>query len=188
MTPSRVFNAALSVSFALLLDAQHARAQNVPAVSVDFDAGSGSTSSGAGDNYFRTTNSAWISADLAIRVGGAGPLRPVVVVGYSFRGLAGDQTTDCPLAPNGGCKIYFPSTYGPSIGVGLRQALGKWVLLGATAGVASYASEARFAEFDASLELAPHLAVVSEFRYIDLPVGSARAWFTPLTFGARLSW
>jgi hypothetical protein len=188
MIPRRVLTAVLSLSFVLALDAHVGRAQSVPALSVDLDAGGGSTSSRAGDNYFRATNSAWVGADLAIRLGGAGELRPVVVLGYNFKGLAGNQNTDCPLAPNGGCKIYFPGTYGPSIGVGLRQALGKWALVGVTAGVASYVGQARFAEIDASLRVAPHLSVVSEFRYIDLPVGSARAWFTPLTLGARLSW
>ena len=179
---------ALLAVLALALRAHDGGAQSVPAVSVDLDGGHGSTSARAGDSYFRTTNSSWVSADLAIRIGGAGQLRPVVVLGYSFKGLAGDHTSDCPLAPNGGCLEYFPNTYGPSIGVGLRQALGKWALIGVTAGVASYDRQARFAEIDASLRVASHLAVVSEFRYIDLPVGSARAWFTPLTFGARFYW
>jgi hypothetical protein len=29
---------------------------------------------------------------------------------------------------------------------------------------------------------------VSEFRYIDLTITGQRAFFTPLTFGARINW
>ena len=173
---------------ALSFGAHDGRAQSVPALSGDLDVGWGSTSARAGDVYFRGSNAALASTDLAIRLGGAGHTRPVLILGYSFQGLAGDRTTDCPLAPNGGCKEYFPNTYGPSIALGLRQTVGNRALIGVAAGVASYESQARFAEIDASFRLAPHFAVVGEFRYIDLPVGSARAWFTPLTLGTRLSW
>jgi hypothetical protein len=168
-----------------------APAQSVPLVSGDLDVGAGSTSARAGDVYFRTTNTYLASADLAIRIGGAGKTRPVVVLGYSFGVFGGDYTTDCALAPNGSCKGRFPNTYGPSVGVGLRQILGQRGMVGVAAGVASYDSQARFAEVDASWRLVSHLAVVTELRYIDLSVGGsggAHAWFLPLTLGARLYW
>lgn len=43
MIPRRVLAAVFSFSFLLALDAHDGRAQNVPAVSVDLDAGGGST-------------------------------------------------------------------------------------------------------------------------------------------------
>jgi hypothetical protein len=173
----------------IALSSATVRAQSVPLVSGDLDVGAGSTSARAGDVYFRTTNTYLASAGLAIRIGGAGTTRPVVVLGYSFGVFGGDYTTDCPLAPNGSCKSNFPRTYGPSVGVGLRQTLGQRGIVGVAAGVASYDSQARFAEVDASWRVVSHLAVVTELRYIDLPVGGsggARAWFLPLTFGVRL--
>jgi hypothetical protein len=179
---------ALLAVLALALRAHDGGAQSVPAVSADLTAGAGSTSTHAGDTWFRAANAGMVSADLAVRIGGAARTRVVVVLGYSLDVASGDHLTDCPLAPNGGCKGYFPNTFGPSIGVGLRQALGQRGLVGVSAGVASYASQARFAEVDASWRIVSHLAIVGEFRYIDMPFGGQRAWFLPLTFGARLYW
>jgi hypothetical protein len=179
---------ALLAIIALALGAHVARAQTVPLLSADLDVGGGSTSPRAGDIYFRSTDAMMIATDLAIRLGNAGRTRPVLIIGYSYRGFAGDHTSDCPLAPNGGCKGWFPDTFGLSIALGVRQTLGNLALVGVSAGIASYQSQARFAELDASIRLVPHFSLVGEFRYIDLPVSGARAWFTPLTFGARLSW
>jgi|ERR1035437_489688 hypothetical protein len=172
---------------ALALSAHYGCAQSVPAVSGDISVGAGPTSSHSGDTWFTPANSITASADLAVRLGGAGRTRPVVLLGYSFDVFAGKHELVCADSANGGCEgAYFPKTSGPSIGVGLRQTLGQRGLIGVGAGVASYSSSARFAEIDASFRIASHFAIVSEVRYIDLPVSGARAWFSPLTFGGRL--
>jgi hypothetical protein len=64
--------------------------------------------------------------------------------------------------------------------------VGAWILVGVGAGVARY--DGRFAEADVSVRIVSHLALVGEFRYIDFAIDGQRAWFTPLTFGARFSW
>ena len=63
---------ALLAILALAVDAHDGGAQSVPAVSADLTAGAGSTSTHAGDTWFRTANAAMVSADLAVRIGGAG--------------------------------------------------------------------------------------------------------------------
>jgi hypothetical protein len=131
------------------------------------------------------------NADLAVRIGGAGMTRPVIVFGYSFALFPADELTDCPLGPlgpSGGCEVYFPHTTGPSIGVGLRQGMGQRFLLGVTGGVASYSRQAWFADLNASWRVISHVAVVGEFRYVNLGFDDQRVWWRPLTFGARLSW
>lgn len=178
----------LAALIALSLDAQIGRTQSVPVVSVDFTMGHGRSSTHAGELWFRRTESSTSILDLAVRIGGAGATRPVLLVGYAFDFVGDKETADCAIAPNGTCKHNFPRLSGTSAGVGLRQALGRWAVLGIGAGVSSYRGPARFAEVDASLRLLPNFAVVGEFRYIDLPVGSQRAWFRPLMFGARASW
>jgi hypothetical protein len=182
---SAVFAAA---GLALLLGPIPAHAQDVPAVSGDITTGSGNNSAHAGELWFLKTNTSSLSADLAVRLGGAGSTRPVLLLGYSAD--MGPQYVNaiCLLAPNGSCKGTFPGAVGPSIGLGLRQTLGRWVLVGVGGGIASYGGNARFAEADASVRIFSHFAIVGEFRYIDLPVEGSRAWFTPLTFGARLFW
>lgn len=168
--------------------AHDARAQTVPLLSGDLEVGGGSTSARAGDLYFQSTHAGMINSDLAIRLGTAGHTRPVLIVGYSYALFPGDHVSICEIAPNGSCKGYFPNTYGPSVALGVRQTLGELALIGVSAGIASYQSQARFAEFDASIRLMPHFSLLGKARYIDLPVSGARAWFTPITFGARLSW
>ena len=184
MTPRLVLVAAIAVA----LSTSDANAQTVPLLSGDLTAGAGSTTEHVGNTWFRTSSSSMTSADLAVRIGGAGQLRPVVVAGYSFNAFGADQTSDCPLAPGGGCKVYFPRTFGPSIGVGLRDAISERFLLGVTAGIASFTNQARFAEVAASWRLITHLAVVGKFRYFDMPYVGQHVWFAPITVGARLTW
>jgi len=172
----------------LAIGARDSRAQSVPLISADFDVGRGWTSPRAGDTYFRETGGGMIEGALTVRFGGSGSTRPVIVVGYSSDVLAGDHTSDCPLAPNGGCKAYFPGTFGPSVGLGLRQMLGERVMLGVTGGVASFSSRAEFAEAEASLKIVAHFAVVGKFAYYSMPFAGTRVSFSPLTFGVRVFW
>jgi hypothetical protein len=173
---------------ALAVIPRDVRAQDVPLVAGDLTVGSGATSTHVGATWFRSTTAAMVNADLAIRLGGSGTTRAVLVLGYSIDAAPSDQADDCPLAPNGTCKSYFPNTFGPSVGVGLRQALGSGGLLGATVGVASYSGQAAFAEADASWRFAPHLAVLAEFRYVNMAFSGQRVWFDPLSAGVRLYW
>jgi hypothetical protein len=178
----------LIAALALAFDAHIGRAQSIPAVSGDFTVGDGPSSTHAGELWFRTANGYMSTLDLAVRIGGAGATRPVLLVGYAFDFRGDKETADCRPAPNGTCRSNFPALSGPSIGVGLRQALGRWLLVGIGAGVSSYRGRASFVEADASLRLLPHFAVVSELRYVDFPIAGQRAWLRPVKFGARAYW
>jgi hypothetical protein len=183
----RLFRAAL-LSITLAFTARVAGAQSVPAVSGSLSFGSGSTSSHAGELWFSKASAELWSVDLAVRLGGAGSTRPVLLLGYDLGVNAQYVNLICRPAPNGSCFSDFPAPLGPSIGVGVRQVVGRWVVLGVGAGVAHYDGTARFAEADLSVRLFSHFALVSEFRYIDLTITGQRAFFTPLTFGARINW
>ena len=179
---------ALVAVCAIALSSRDARAQTVPLISGEVTIGAGSTSSHGGNTWFRTASSTSLSTELAIRIGGVGRTRVVAVLGYSPDAFPTDHATDCPLAPNGTCKGYFPNTHGPEIGVGLRQVLGQNSLIGVNVGIASYASQARFAEFEASWRIASHFGLVGKFRYLDMPFEGDRVWFAPITAGAFISW
>jgi hypothetical protein len=136
--------------------------------------------------YFRSTIHPIAAAEVAIRLGGPGRLRPLIEVGYSSDYL-GDVTTICLIAPNGSCRNVFPRTAGPSIGIGARFApIDRW-LIGITAGLASFDSQARYAKLDASWRVIEHIAIVTTYRYLDVEAGGARAWFRPWTFGVRVN-
>jgi hypothetical protein len=173
----------------LMIGARDIRAQSVPLVSADFEVGRGWTSSRAGDTYFRESGGGMIEGDLTVRLGGPGATRPVIVAGYSSDVFAGDYTLDCPIAPNGGCKAWFPRTFGPTVGLGLRQMIGDRLMLGVTAGVASFTSHAEFGAAEASLNVFAHFALVGKFAYYSMPFEpGARVSFAPLTFGVRALW
>lgn len=183
-----ILRRAFSSVFLLALGVRHIQSQTVPAISGDLTIGAGPTAEHIGDTFFRTSSATMFRADLAVRLGGAGQTRVVAVLGYSFDLFPADQLTDCPLAPNGTCKSYFPNTFGPSIGVGLRHAFGNLSQVGATIGVAWYSSQARFAALDASFRISPHFSLVGRASYIDMPLGTHRAWFEPLSAGVRIDW
>ena len=174
------------LSFAFAFVAHDGRAQGVPLVSGDLSFGSGPTSSHARELWFTKASGELWSADLAVRIGGAGTTRPVVLLGSDAGVTPQYVNLVCLTAPNGSCRADFPSPSGAFIGVGVRQAVGEWILLGVGAGVTRY--DGRFAEADVSVRIVPHLALVGEFRYIDFAIEGQRAWFKPLTFGARLYW
>jgi hypothetical protein len=56
-----------------------------------------------------------------------------------------------------------------------------------TAGIASYATQARFAEFSAAWCITSHFGLVGKYRYIDMPFEGSRIWFAPITGGVRVS-
>ena len=176
----------LFVVVALFVGTSTSQAQGVPALSGNIAGGWGTTSSSAGETWFRSTNRPMASADIAVRIGGAGDTRPVIEVGYSFDVGPSDVTSICLRAPNGSCRASFPATFGPSIGVGVRQVLGARWLVGVTAGVASYSGQARYAAVDVSWRFASHVGIVGEFKYLDMAYNSERVWFHPVTFGIRL--
>jgi hypothetical protein len=175
-------------ALALALAVRTAQAQSVPAVSAELSFGSGATSTHAGDQWFTKTNGELWSADLTVRLGAAGTTRAVLLLGYDAGVRPQYVNLVCRLAPNGSCTEDFPSPQGPSIGLGVRQAVGQWLLLGVGGGFAKYDGAARFAEADLSLRVFSQFALTSEFRYIDLAIAGQRACFTPLTFGARINW
>jgi hypothetical protein len=74
------------------------------------------------------------------------------------------------------------------VGLGLRHAMGERFMVGVTAGVASFSSQAEFADVEASVKLFSHFALSGKFAYFRMPVAEDHVWFTPLTVGGRLLW
>ena len=161
-------------------------AQTVPRIAVDLALGVVTTTQSAGATWFQATSAPMVSADLAVRLGGPGHTGAVIVAGYSVDGVASDRLGICNPAPTGSCKEPFPTLSGLSFGVGLKEAVGSRWLFGATVGVASYSSFARFADLDASWRFASHTAFVAKAGYFDMPFDGGRARFNPLKFGVRL--
>jgi hypothetical protein len=174
---------------AMIVGAGALRAQSVPLISSDLTLGPGTAGASAGVLDFRSTIRLIVAADVAIRFGGPGHLRPVLEVGYTSDVFAGrgDYMTICLPVPFGSCQTVFPRPIGPSIGIGARFApIDRW-MVGITAGLASFDRHARYAKLDASWRVIEHIAIVTTYRYLDVEAGGARAWFRPWTFGVRVN-
>jgi hypothetical protein len=178
---------AVVVAIVTVAPSRVTQAQTVPLFTLEIAGGSGRTSARSAETWYHRTNASMFRASGAVRIGGAGATRPVVVLEHSFD-VRGDEVSICVMAPNGTCRAYFPRTSGPSLGVGLRRALGQRWLIGVVVGLSSYGSQAQFAAADVAWKLVKHVGVMSEFRSVRLRAEGEHVSFRPLTFGLRASW
>lgn len=163
-------------------------AQSVPLLSLDVTGGSGPTSSHVNEVWFSSAHVGMVGADVAIRLGSAGPTRGVLALGYSTATTSSIISLLCTGAPNGTCRVPFPYTAGASAGIGLRQAVGRSLLVGATMGVASYVRTARYVSVEAMLRPAAHVGIVARYRYSDMPYNGGRVWLAPFMLGLSTTW
>ena len=162
--------------------------QSVPAVTLDLTAGRGVHPERAGERWFRsgTSDPAAFGA-LTVRLGSRGRVRPVAVVEYSFDLRGDDVSLVCEQAPNGSCRVPFPSTTGVAGALGLRAAVTNRLLASVTAGVGRFDSPTRFVAADLSARLLPHVGVVAAVRHVVIAdPGAPRTWFRPFTIGVRV--
>jgi len=182
---SRFALAAIVVTF---LNGRDGSAQMVPLLAGELSVGHGPASEHAGDQWYRKPPAPMVRAGLAVRLGGAGHLRPVILLEHSFQ-LGGHAVPAvCYMSPSGRCRGEFPETTGHSIGLGVRRTLGWRGLLGVGAGAGWYERPVHFAEVDASWRIVSRLAVMTELRHIYFSVDSHRVWSRPLSFGVRVTW
>jgi hypothetical protein len=163
-------------------------AQTVPLVTVDLTAGRGAHRESVGERWFLSgASSRAAQATLAVRLGGRGRVRPVAVLDYSFDVRPDDVSLLCVEAPNGSCRVSFPSTTGFGAGLGVRVAVTDRLLGGVSAGVGRYDGPTRFVGADLSARVLRRVGVVAALRHvvIDDPAW-ARTWFRPLTVGVRV--
>ena len=161
-------------------------AQDVRPVTVEVAAGSGPHTERSGDTWFRDTHNG------ILRVGGAFRLptvsnrfAAVARVDYNVPGM-GDRLADCPPAPNGTCRKYFPETDGFSLGAGVLTSVMPRALLGVSFGFFRSAAN-RYVALSASYEVAKHLAALVEWRYIDLEYSDdGRVSYRPIQVGVRV--
>jgi hypothetical protein len=85
-------------------------AQTIPFVAVELAGGTGSHTERAGDTWFREAHKEIFHAGAIVRLTTIGPrFATIGRIEYNSGGMA-DQTSDCPPAPNGTCRRYFPKT------------------------------------------------------------------------------
>ena len=115
---SRRFHHHLALAFVLV--SSRAAAQAAPHVTIDLSYGGGGHSESAGATWYRGDPN--VHPRLAVAALSA-PWRHIAgVLSLEYIGQlgAGDATSDCPLAPNGTCRKYFPRLQGRGLTLGAR--------------------------------------------------------------------
>lgn len=178
----------LAYVVAVFVSGHDARGQTVPLLTGELTVGRGPASKHAGGQWYPWPPAPILRAGLAVRLGSAGVLRPVILLETSFDTRGDAVTGGCYSSPAGGCRGDFPRMTGHSIGIGVRRALGRRGMLGVGAGAGAYERPVHFTEIDASWRVLSRLAVMSDLRYVYFSVGGHRVWSRPLAFGARIVW
>jgi hypothetical protein len=163
-----------------------ALAQKVPLIAVEVAAGTGSHSESSGQTWFREPHKEIFHIGSVVRLVHARPrFAAIGRLEYNSGGMA-DQTSDCPLAPNGTCRRYFPKTEGWAGGLGLAAAITS--RLNIELGIGAIRSTAnRYVSAGASVAFATHFAALAEWRYFDLQyAGDRRVSFRPVQAGIRV--
>lgn len=174
----------LLAAFALVPNVSDA--QTMPFVAVELARGTGSHTERAGDTWFREAHKEIFHAGAIVRLATLGSrFATIGRIEYNFGGMA-DQTADCPPAPNGTCRQYFPKTEGWAGGVGLTMALRS--RLNVEVGVGAIQSSAnRYVSAGASVPFGNHFAAMAEWRYFSLRYADdRRVTFRPIQAGIRL--
>jgi hypothetical protein len=150
--------------------------------------GDGPHTTRVGDTYFREDVTPTTRLSIA-RLGEGGRVR--VVLRAEFVPAWGlDRTDDCPIAPNGGCREYFPDNDGGGVGVGadarLLSRLSSTVLIGG----GRYGGSTRaFGELEMAVGFGSHLMLTAASRHMtwkEPDIG--RLWYRPIYAGVRWQW
>jgi hypothetical protein len=156
-------------------------------ISGEFVIGSGVRTAYNGDTWYRGNRSSFGSVAIGLTLPGVGRLQPLFVVDRSSTILAGDHTSDCPVAPNGTCLNFFPGVSGYSAGAGLRARLANALDLDVTGGVGSMSGRSKYVAANLAVALSRHARIVAGVRHIAVQHSSGNElWWRPVTAGLRI--
>ena len=180
----------------VIAPAQTSRA-TLPLLTVDGQLGDARHPERSGATYYRSNNIGLARVAVGVRLGPAAGFRPVAVLDYFSHFGMGDHVSDCRYAPNGTCKQYFPDVSGFTVGIGVRNTLGKVITVGLIGGIGRYhmgghhLPNESLTGFHADAELAlrfmKHAGMVLNVRHVETgKFKDARMWYRPILIGLRL--
>jgi hypothetical protein len=188
LRPTRPFRAALSVCV-LAVGTSGAGAQiRRPSFSADLELGGGARTGHADGIWFRgEEKTPFGRVAIATEYPATSRVRAVLTVDRSGTTEMGDHTSDCPLAPNGACRRYFPTLVGYAATLGLRGTLFSRIDAGVAAGLGSMSGRTKVLDADLALRLSKHVGAVTGLRQIVVNHTSGhRLWWRPISVGVRI--
>lgn len=176
---------ALVMLVALSACAPAVNAQPVPRVMLEVAYGQGAHSQRNGSAWFRTNKRGMLRVGGYVRAWPADSrFAPTLELGYSVPSMA-DKTDDCPLAPDGSCRVYFPKTDGAFLGVGAHGLALPGIMIGASIGVFG-ADRGQYVSLNAAWRMRRHLGLVADWRHIQVAHEGGKLAYRPVQLGLRL--
>jgi len=169
-----------------------ASAQAPPAWGLSLAAGAGPHNEQAGDVYYRTKSAPSARVAVSYRVG-SGAVRPVVQTEFQPSGPGG-QLADCPFAPNGTCREYFPRQQGAGLAFGVTLAPLPTLQMTALGGGGRYGAHPnirarRFVELEVGYAVRRSLVLTAALRQMTWREPERGPhWYRPVYMGLRFQW
>lgn len=157
-----MYRSSLLVTLALFCAVRIVRAQAAPSVTVDLTYGVGGHSEAAGNTWYRSEQNVHPRAAVAGVLWRHRPFAAIVTAEYVGELGAGDYLADCPPAPNGSCRKYFPRLQGSGLSVGARGAFHPFTVGLGVGRVGGFAWNA--VDSDVALAISRHAAFVAAVR------------------------
>jgi len=177
------------VALVMSLAATALSAQGVPLVSAEVTGGDGAHTLHTPGIYFQSQNARLWRAAATVRLGSSGKLRPILSVERSNGcglGWGCGERADCPLDPDGHCEQWFVDPLGYAIGGGVAAAPNRYLAASISTGPGFFQQRSWYFSGTVSLRVVPHVALVSDARYILSTDGrGGRTWFSPISFGLK---
>lgn len=150
--------------------------------------GDGPHTTHVGETYFRKDVTPTTRLSVA-RIGEGGRVR-VVLRAEVVPAWGLDRTDDCPIAPNGGCREYFPDNHGGGVSIGadarLLSRLSSTLLIGG----GRYGGRTRaFGELEMAVGIGSQFMLTAASRHMtwnEPDIG--RLWYRPIYAGVRWQW
>jgi hypothetical protein len=161
-----------------------AGAQQLPRATFEVTYGNGPHAARYGETYFRTRSLWMLRLGTTVRMWPGNPrIAPVIDVSYSVP-RASFKREDCPAAPNGTCRRYFPQTGGSLFGVGIQAMPARRLTLGGTVGLFG-PGRTRYLGVNAGWPVSRRITGVVDWRDLRVPYEDGHLPFRPLQAGLR---
>ena len=174
----------------IVLGATSVPAQEVPALSVELTGGAARHTGRTIHVYYKDGDATFIRVGGTLRLWKPAMVTPVLTYEYSTGcGLGwgcGDAAV-CYFAPDRSCLQDFADPKGNAISLGVSGNYRGYVIGTVSAGTASYFKPAKFIDANVGLQIASHVAIVTDARHIvTTDERGDHVWLFPISFGVRV--
>lgn len=174
------------VALILLVAARTAGSQVVPLLSFEAMTGRGQQTNATESTVYYDGPTPFGRLGASLRLGPSARTSAVLSVDALTTGGTNLLVGDSRCVLEGQCRKWLSVPNGPSVGLGVRRAMGSRLLAAAGTGVGFYRQHAVYVGADVSLRLFSHLALAGDVRRIMWKSDDGQGlFFAPVSLGLR---